>query len=64
MNGYPSVDPPAKCALCGHPFPLSGEGSHYEAWRGRDGKFFCSELCALSADGAEQFIEPRRARGK
>ena len=64
MNGYPCLDPPTKCALCGHPFPMSDDGTHYQAWRGPDGKFFCSEFCASSADAAELAIEPRRARGK
>jgi len=42
---------------------MSDDGTHYEAWRGRDGKFFCSEFCASRADGAELSTEPRRARG-
>ena len=43
----------------GHPFQMSADGTHHEAWRGPDGKFFCSEFCASSADEAELFIEPR-----
>jgi hypothetical protein len=39
MNGYPSLDSPTNCANCGHPFQMSADGTHYEAWRSPDGKF-------------------------
>lgn len=62
MNGYPSLDPPTTCAHCGQPFQMSEDGTHYEAWRGPDGKFFCSEFCASTADEAELLAERRWAR--
>jgi hypothetical protein len=57
MNGYPSLDSPTNCANCGHPFQMSADGTHYEAWRSPDGKFFLQN----SAPRAQSVIEPERA---
>src|SRR5436190_15002025 len=50
MNS-PSIDgAPMKCAHCQRPLPVQDNG--VEAWRGRSGQLYCSELCFENAEQA------------
>ncbi len=50
MNS-PSIDgAPMKCAHCQRPLPV--QDNRVEAWRGRSGQLYCSELCLENAEQA------------
>ena len=50
MNS-PSIDgAPMKCAHCQRPLPV--QDNRVEAWRGRSGELYCSELCFENAEQA------------
>jgi hypothetical protein len=59
MNGFPTFNPPAACAFCGQPFPLSKNGAYVAAWRSSTAKLYCSEFCA--DDEEEANFRRRRA---
>jgi hypothetical protein len=63
MNGSKHQTPTA-CAFCENPFLISKDGSHYQAWRGSNGKLYCSEFCASSDEEAEYLKERKRTRGQ
>lgn len=63
MSSSRSFLSPTACAFCGHPFPLSKDGGHIAAWRASDGRLFCGEFCASSAEEASWLEERRRTRG-
>jgi hypothetical protein len=68
MSSSRSFTSPTACAFCGQPFPLSKDGGHKDgghiaAWRASDGRLFCGEFCASSAEEASWLEERRRTRG-
>lgn len=45
MNGFDSLNVPTCCAFCLQPFRLDKNKTHYKAFRGEDGRLYCSPDC-------------------
>lgn len=56
VNGFHALNPPTHCCFCQDPFPI--RENRIEAWRGANGKIYCSADC--EQDDLES--EPTRKR--